>query len=40
VIAGATSPEQVKANVMAAEWMPSAEELAEIDALLPPGRAG
>jgi len=40
VIAGATSPEQVKANVMAAEWMPSAEELAEIDALLPPARPG
>ena len=40
VIAGATSPEQVKANVMAAEWVPSAEELAEIDTLLPPGRAG
>jgi aryl-alcohol dehydrogenase-like predicted oxidoreductase len=41
VIAGATSPEQVKANVAAAEWVPSAEELAEIDMLLPPpGRAG
>ena len=41
VIAGATSPEQVKANVMAAEWVPSAEELAEIGTLLPPpGRAG
>jgi aryl-alcohol dehydrogenase-like predicted oxidoreductase len=41
VIAGATSPEQVKANVVAAEWVPSAEELAEIDMLLPPpGRAG
>jgi hypothetical protein len=31
----------VKANVAAAEWVPSAEELAEIDMLLPPpGRAG
>jgi aryl-alcohol dehydrogenase-like predicted oxidoreductase len=41
VIAGATSPEQVKANAAAAEWVPSAEELAEIDALVPPsGRAG
>jgi aryl-alcohol dehydrogenase-like predicted oxidoreductase len=36
VIAGATSPEQVKANVAAAEWVPSAGELAEIDALVPP----
>ena len=36
VIAGATSPEQVKANAAAAEWIPSAEELAEIDTLVPP----
>src|SRR5580700_3975410 len=36
VIAGATSPEQVKANVAAAEWIPSADELAEIDRLVPP----
>jgi aryl-alcohol dehydrogenase-like predicted oxidoreductase len=41
VIAGATSPEQVKANVEAAEWIPSADELAEIDRLVPPpARAG
>ena len=40
VIAGATSPEQVKANVVAAEWVPSAEDLAEIDTVLPPGQAG
>jgi hypothetical protein len=26
----------VKANVAAAEWIPAAEELAEIDALVPP----
>jgi aryl-alcohol dehydrogenase-like predicted oxidoreductase len=40
VIAGATSPEQVKANAEAAEWVPSAGELAEIDRLIPPlGRA-
>jgi aryl-alcohol dehydrogenase-like predicted oxidoreductase len=36
VIAGATSPEQVKANAAAAEWVPSADELAEIDRLVPP----
>ncbi|HUZ54767.1 MAG TPA: aldo/keto reductase [Streptosporangiaceae bacterium] len=33
VIAGAMSPEQVKANADAADWVPSAEELAEIDAI-------
>ncbi|HET7017940.1 MAG TPA: aldo/keto reductase [Streptosporangiaceae bacterium] len=32
VIAGATSPEQVKANA-AADWIPSAEERAEVDAI-------
>jgi aryl-alcohol dehydrogenase-like predicted oxidoreductase len=31
VIAGATSPEQVAANVKAGEWRPSADELAEIN---------
>jgi len=31
VIAGATSPEQVAANVAAGEWQPSADDLAEID---------
>ncbi len=36
VIAGATKPEQIAANVAAAEWEPTAEELAEIDALVPP----
>ena len=35
VIAGATSPEQVKANAEAASWQPSAEQLAEIDAIMP-----
>jgi len=34
VIAGATSPEQVRMNVAAANWRLSAVELAEIDALL------
>jgi aryl-alcohol dehydrogenase-like predicted oxidoreductase len=31
VIAGATSPEQVAANVKAGQWQPSAEDRAEID---------
>jgi aryl-alcohol dehydrogenase-like predicted oxidoreductase len=31
VIAGATKPEQVEANVLAAEWVPSEEDLAEIN---------
>ena len=33
VIAGATKPEQVRANVAAGEWEPRAEELAELGAL-------
>ncbi|HEX6499385.1 MAG TPA: aldo/keto reductase [Micromonosporaceae bacterium] len=33
VIAGATSPEQVAANVAAAAWVPSDEDLAELDKL-------
>ena len=39
VIAGATSPEQVKANAAAADWIPSPAELAELDQLVPPPRA-
>ena len=35
VIAGATSPTQVKANAAAAEWQPTQEELAEIDEIVP-----
>jgi aryl-alcohol dehydrogenase-like predicted oxidoreductase len=35
VIAGATSPEQVKANAQAASWVPSADELAGLDRLVP-----
>jgi aryl-alcohol dehydrogenase-like predicted oxidoreductase len=31
VIAGATSPEQVAANVKAAQWTPSAEDVTELD---------
>ncbi len=36
VIAGATSADQVKANAQAAEWVPTAAELAEIDQIVPP----
>jgi aryl-alcohol dehydrogenase-like predicted oxidoreductase len=35
VIAGATSPEQVRANAAAGEWEPTEEELAEIDKIVP-----
>jgi aryl-alcohol dehydrogenase-like predicted oxidoreductase len=35
VIAGATTPEQVRANAAAANWQLSAAELAEVDALAP-----
>jgi aryl-alcohol dehydrogenase-like predicted oxidoreductase len=35
VIAGATKPEQVYANVAAGQWRPTPEELAEIDAIVP-----
>ena len=40
VIAGAMTAEQVKANVAAADWVPSAADLAEIDAIVPPPAAG
>ena len=33
VIAGATKPEQVAANVRAGEWEPSAEDLAALEQL-------
>ena len=36
VIAGAMSPEQVKANVVAGDWTPTAAQLAELDAIVPP----
>ena len=35
VIAGATSPGQVKANAAAADWVPSAGDLGDIDAIVP-----
>jgi aryl-alcohol dehydrogenase-like predicted oxidoreductase len=38
VIAGATSPEQVRANVAAGQWIPTAEELEEIDEIAPAKR--
>ncbi|CAM3422550.1 aldo/keto reductase [Stackebrandtia soli] len=36
VIAGATKPEQVRANVAAVEWEPTDEQLAELDEILTP----
>jgi aryl-alcohol dehydrogenase-like predicted oxidoreductase len=38
VIAGATRPEQVRANVGALRWEPSAEDLSELDRIAPPQR--
>jgi aryl-alcohol dehydrogenase-like predicted oxidoreductase len=38
VIAGATRPEQVVANVAALRWQPSAEDLAELDRIAPTAR--
>jgi aryl-alcohol dehydrogenase-like predicted oxidoreductase len=37
VIAGAMTPEQVKANAAASEWIPAGDELAEIDQIVPAG---
>ncbi|GAA1676148.1 aldo/keto reductase [Fodinicola feengrottensis] len=37
VIAGATSPEQVRQNAAAADWEPTLEDLAELDKIAPPG---
>jgi aryl-alcohol dehydrogenase-like predicted oxidoreductase len=36
VIAGATSADQVKANAAAGDWIPTGDQLAEIDELVPP----
>lgn len=38
VIAGATTPAQVRANVAAGSWCPTPEQLAEIDRICPPGQ--
>jgi aryl-alcohol dehydrogenase-like predicted oxidoreductase len=35
VIAGATKPEQVRANAAAGAWVLTADEVAEVDALAP-----
>lgn len=37
VIAGATRPEQVLANVSAADWQPTPDDLAALDAIVPRG---
>ncbi|BEP16205.1 aldo/keto reductase [Acidothermaceae bacterium B102] len=39
VIAGATKPEQVRANAAAGEWQPTTDELADIDRLAPTRRS-
>lgn len=39
VIAGATKPEQVRANVGALRWQPSEEDLAELDRIAPTPRS-
>lgn len=39
VIAGASRPQQVEANVAAAAWHPTVEDLAEIDKIVPPPAA-
>jgi aryl-alcohol dehydrogenase-like predicted oxidoreductase len=36
VIAGATAPDQVKANAAAADWIPAPADLAELDKVVPP----
>jgi aryl-alcohol dehydrogenase-like predicted oxidoreductase len=38
VMAGATTPEQVRVNAAGANWHPSNEDLAAIDEISPPGR--
>jgi aryl-alcohol dehydrogenase-like predicted oxidoreductase len=40
VIAGATKPEQVRANAAAGLWVPTGEQLDDIDALVPPPERG
>ena len=39
VIAGATRPEQIAANVAALRWAPSADDLAELDRIAPTARS-
>ncbi len=40
VIAGATRPEQVKANAAAGDWIPDEDQLAELDKIVPPPDPG
>jgi aryl-alcohol dehydrogenase-like predicted oxidoreductase len=40
VIAGATSPDQVKANAAAGEWIPTDDQLEAIDKIVPPPASG
>jgi aryl-alcohol dehydrogenase-like predicted oxidoreductase len=40
VIAGATSPEQLRANVAASDWQPTAADLASLDKIAPGRRPG
>jgi aryl-alcohol dehydrogenase-like predicted oxidoreductase len=35
VIAGATTPEQVRENALAPGWAPSADDLAELETIFP-----
>jgi 1-deoxyxylulose-5-phosphate synthase len=39
VIAGAMTPDQVKANAAAGEWQPTPDDLEQIDAIVPPSAA-
>jgi aryl-alcohol dehydrogenase-like predicted oxidoreductase len=36
VIAGATSADQVRSNAAAGEWIPTSDDLAELDAITAP----
>jgi aryl-alcohol dehydrogenase-like predicted oxidoreductase len=38
VIAGATTPDQLRANAAAVRWQPDDDDLAELDTICPPGR--
>ena len=40
VIAGASSPDQVVANVAAGEWLPTPDDLAELDRITGAGTPG
>ncbi len=40
MIAGATKPEQIAANVAAVAWAPSEADLTELDRIAPPPHGG